>query len=98
MIVDVREARTLVSRYVCSDCWGELAEFYDHRDPAHSDVRCGTEGCACKGFVTRSYTERRLAEQRGEAAEAGYSLRTAIAEISQAPQKTQAELLKDIGF
>lgn len=96
MIVDRYEAPRLAARYRCSDCWGVLVIHPLKTDPEKSDVHCATEGCECHGFVTAGFVERRQQEERAEAVEARYLLHDVI--HAGQPQKTEAELLKSLGF
>lgn len=79
---------------VCSDCYGELIVRYDPR-ARKSAVTCGTPGCACHGFVTRSWVEKAKAQNRAQAAEARRVLSNALPWI--APKKTVGQLLKELG-
>jgi len=67
------EARHLVLKYVCATCWGPLVERIEYPD---SFVECAKsdEDCSKTGFVTKSYAERRHAEDHGDAYEAKQNL------------------------
>ncbi len=90
------EAQKLVRDYVCSDCWGTLAEYYDW-ETRTSTVRCSTEGCPCNGLVSKSFVERRKAESRTELSEAHIALRDAVPWL-RGEKKSVEQLLKELGF
>ena len=90
------EAQKLVRDYVCSDCWGILAEYYD-RETRTSTVRCSTEGCPCNGLVSKSFVERRKAESHVELSEARIALRDAVPWL-RGEKKSVEQLLKELGF
>ncbi len=90
------EAQKLVRDYLCSDCWGVLAEYYD-QGTRMSVVRCSTEGCPCNGLVSKSFVERRKAESRAELSEARIALRDAVPWL-RGEKKSVEQLLKELGF
>lgn len=90
------EAQELVRDYVCSDCWGALAEYYD-RETRTSIVRCSTESCPCNGLVSKSFVERRKAESQAELSEARIALRDAVPWL-RGEKKSVEQLLKELGF
>jgi hypothetical protein len=90
------EAQELARDYVCSDCWGTLAEYYDRETRAPA-VHCSTEGCPCNGLVSKSFVERRKAESRAELSEARIALRDAVPWL-RGEKKSVEQLLKELGF
>ena len=90
------EAQKLIRDYVCSDCCGTLAEYYD-RETRTSTVRCATEGCPCGGLVSRGFVDRRKAESRAELSEARIALRDAIPWL-RVEKKSVEQLLEELGF
>lgn len=90
------EAQKLIRDYVCSDCWGTLAEYYD-RETRTSAVRCATEDCPCDGLVSRGFVERRRAESRAELNAAHTALRDAVPWL-RVEKKSVEQLLEELGF
>lgn len=91
------EAEKLKTRYVCSDCWGHLVLFPDPKTRL-VEARCMTEGCACSGYVTKAFAERRKQEQAGEYAEARASLRGTLDWADPEPRRSVAQTLQELGF
>lgn len=98
------QAQRIVRDMACSACWGHL-EQYPAEPPAgitakagehFSRVLCPICGEGTRGYVSKQYVERRLAESRAEAAEAREALKGAIPSL--AHSFTQAEVLADLGF
>ena len=104
MLIDSNDAQRIISRNVCSDCWEHLEEYpvFETVDGKKkrigSEVRCSTPGCECHGFVSKSFVERRMSEQHGEAAEAQHALRPVLEEAGFVKKETEAELLSHLGF
>lgn len=98
------QAQKIIRDMACSACWGHLIE-----QPAEppvgitplagehfSRVICPICGDGTRGYVSKAYVERRLAESRAEAAEAREALKGAMPSLARS--FTQAEALADLGF
>jgi hypothetical protein len=92
-----QEAERLKARYVCSDCWAHLVLFPDPQTRL-IDVHCMTEGCACSGYVTKAFAERRKQEQAFDGMEARSALRGVLDWIEPEPRRSVAQALNDLGF
>jgi len=91
------EAAFLTRDCLCSDCWAHLIEHFDGRTRT-ATVRCPTEGCPCSGYVSKGFVERRRAESVGERIEAIDALKESVSWLKPVQKKTEAELLKELGF
>jgi len=92
--MDDTQADRTVKFYACSACWGYLIKF-----PAPNRqwyVKCQVCGDNTRGYVKRSYVDRRLAESKAEAHEAREALRGAMPTL--VTRRTQAETLAELGF
>ena len=90
------QAVTIRRDCVCSDCYGQLVVHYDGKQRKHT-ITCGTTGCPCHGFVSRRWVERRIAENRAEAAEAKHVLEQAVPWMAR-PKKSADQILSELGF
>jgi hypothetical protein len=83
-----------VRDYCCAYCYGQLVELADE-DGGYQVVclNCG-DGA---GFVTKTYAARRRTESVGEAVEVKHMLQE-VGVLPLPEKKTQAQLLKELGF
>ena len=104
-VVRAEEAGGIIRTYVCSNCWDPLVEYPAPPDMEedlapgehYSILRCATEGCPCRGFVSRRWIEREEVQRRAEAREK----RKILQEIGIVPKpgkKTPERLLAELGF
>jgi len=76
--LDITDCDRLTRDYVCAQCWGSLIyEVVRGKTPKRYKVYCQNCG-EDRGFVTRSYAERRKAESNAEKAEAERNLGAAL--------------------
>ena len=92
--LDDAQADRTVKHYACSACWGHLVKYPAPNRQWH--VKCPVCGDATRGYVKRSYVERRLKESQAEAVEAREALKGAMPTL--ATRRTQAETLADLGY
>ena len=94
-IDDPAEALRMKNR-VCSDCWSEIVVIYNPKTRQHI-ARCANPACTFRGTISRRTAEIRKAENAAEAAEAKHALANAVPWMKQ-DQKTEEQLLKDLGY
>lgn len=94
--MDLVLAGVTVRDYVCSNCWGPL-----HKLPLSQEdqwlVLCNACLDQTKGFVTRYYAESRRSDSHFELYEAKKMLQDAGI-LDRPERRTEAEILKDLGF
>ena len=93
VILSTEQAIARQQDYVCAGCWGQLNVYLlpEHQARLTCD-RCG-DG---RGFVRRSFTERRRDENVFEARDVRRLLRQI--HILQHQPMTEAEILRELGF
>lgn len=91
IILPDEKAQALQQDYVCAGCWRRLHLHYLPHHCVH--VTCDYCGDG-RGFVRRSWTERRREENFAEAGE----VRQLMHRIGMRPHRTDTEILKDLGF
>ena len=85
--------------YVCSACWGELEyRQYDKSDPRTVTMYCHECKENTPGFVTRKYAMRKAERNGQEFQEARRALRDALPWLHIPVEKTEAEILKALGY
>lgn len=89
------QAGILESRYVCSRCYGQLIATVQAN---HNEfiVRCVNQDCDGKGFVTRTYAERRQRDSEMEQMDASINLRQAMPALF--PKRDPDDILKELGY
>lgn len=98
------EAQKTVRDCACSACWGHLVLFPADPPPGveakagehFARALCGVCGEATRGYVSKRYVERKLAESRAEAFEVRQALKGAIPSL--ATRVTAQEALSDLGY
>lgn len=92
--LDYPQAQKHQQRYCCAGCWGHLTIYNTRRDDRKVIIRCNQCGDG-RGFVTKTYAERREAESRAEYIEAKRNIGKVIGLESE--KKTTEQILKEIG-
>jgi hypothetical protein len=92
-MLDPDEAQRLAKSHVCSRCWGDIVVGYDWRTRT-SRISCATPGCDFPGLVSRKFVEGQEQRSMGELLEA----HTALTRAGVLPRKSEAKLLKEMGF
>lgn len=91
-------ARKTIKRYVCSNCWGELEMTPDPEHEGMYQVTCMKCKDETKGYVSQHFVERRRAESEFEERDAIHLLRKVNILPDPMAGKSQADLLKELGF
>jgi len=93
------EARRIVSKRRCSDCWEVLQEHYDLFTRT-STVSCSTPGCPCRGHVSLEFVEGSLAESHLKRMDAERSLGEsgAVPWIPKPVRRSEAAILAELGY
>jgi hypothetical protein len=51
----------IVWHYLCANCWGDLySRYVDEKDASGfhlKEINCTTDGCPCRGFVSKQFVE-----------------------------------------
>jgi len=95
-IVDKHQSEAFIRDYVCSVCWGHLVR---KRQSLEFDViECGAHGLLHSGFVTKFWVEKQRQNDQSDSVEAKDMLKTIG--IIQSPHKDKSEkqLLEELGF
>lgn len=92
------EAARTVTRCVCSDCWGPLMYQAVKDDRELAEISCGTEGCECRGWVSKAYVAKQLSKSQEELWEARDALRAAAPWVAKAMKKSEKDALAELGF
>ena len=87
--IDPEQAHVIPLRMVCSDCWEPVA--YDRKTET---VSCITEGCECRGIISIHSKEIQKSEQIIRLHQA----QEALGITRQLSNKTEAQLLAELGF
>ena len=95
-------AEATVSRYCCSNCWGHLLRFHtkveeDGKTHIEEYVLCHSCLDETRGYVTKSYAERKRQESEVQYTEARHNLAETLG-IPTSSGKSPEELLRDLGF
>ena len=93
------EARCIVSKRRCSDCWEVLQEHYDEHTRT-STVSCSTPDCPCRGHVSAEFVENALVESRQKRKEVERTLgeSEAVAWIPKPVHRSQSAILAELGY
>jgi hypothetical protein len=93
------EARHIVSKHRCSDCWEVLQEHYNEHTRT-STVSCSTPDCPCRGHVSAKFVENALAESRLKRREAERALGEcgAVAWIPKPVRRSEEVILAELGY
>lgn len=84
------------NQLVCASCYGELEIKILQQDGRRTQgVTCATEGCSCPGLVTRKWVEQAKEANALDSMVAQATVRQAVPWL---PKKTQAQLMKELGF
>ena len=95
--MDDRLAALTVRDYVCSNCWGHLLKF--PTPDGMWRVECARCEGDTRGYVTKFYASKRLAESRADKLDVRENLRgLGILPPTPAEIETPEEMLKSLGF
>jgi len=85
-----------VAAYVCANCWGKLK--YEPIEDWKAIVSCKTEGCPCKGFVSKYHIDHAERQGKHEKLKAERDLRGRVPWLPAGEKKTADEIIKELGF
>lgn len=88
---DLHAAQNKQKYYLCADCWGHLV--VENAADGYL-VHCTTDGCPCRGYVTKKFVERSEVQGRIELVEA----KTALRQAGVLPKRSEKEILSELGF
>lgn len=95
--MDVNEARKIQMHRVCSDCYCAVIAVRN-RKTGEFEIQCSTPGCQCRGTISTRTLERRQAANMAEAHDARETLKQAVPWVDPQHGKSEAQLLKELGF
>ncbi len=97
--IDPIQAKEIIKKGRCSDCWEVLQEHYNPKTRT-SSISCSTPHCPCRGHVSAKYVENALIESRQKQKEAEKALGEtgAVGWIPKPAKKSEEAILAELGF
>jgi len=92
----VHKAAVAKAKYRCANCWEPL--FYEPIENGMAIVSCKTEGCPCKGFVSKYHIDHAERQGKHEKLKAERDLRGRVPWLPAGEKKTADEIIKELGF
>ena len=96
--IPLNQSTRILRYYLCSDCWEPMQEIDRDCQSQTLSISCITDNCPNRGMVSLQYVERREREARIWRRNARKYLAKDLPWINPLPKRSQAQLLRAMGY